>query len=211
MKIINNILMVFSIGLFGQAHASIYGDGATFGFGGLDWITDYDGGTGFVDDDPDGNGIVDSVKITGSDDGGFNLGGPLVITEMSTTALGPVDISFDWDFITADFSGPLIFDFFVSILDSGGALTFFDLTVENGGAAQTGSESYNLAAGDLFFLSIDSSDNSNGAAMVTIDNFSSLAEKPAIVPLPPAIVLFGSAFAGIMGFMRRKRTLKTEA
>ena len=66
----------------------------------------------------------------------------------------------------------------------------------------------NLFAGDLFSLTIDTADNFGGFATVDIANFMWTPESARVVPLPPAIALFGLALAGL-GFMQKKKVLKT--
>ena len=210
-KLINNwfAITALALGLMaGQqsAHATVLDttdNGTIFEFGTLDWSADFTGSapnTGtIVYNDP-----VGEVTINGSSNG---LGAQSE-TGISTTATEAGAVNFSWLYQTFDVAPT--WDVFYWINDGDGTATS-QLSLDSGSASQSGSESFLVAAGDIFGFSIITVDNEflpSDFASVTISGFSfeALGAIGGVskVPVPPAFLLFGSALAGF-GLLRLKK------
>ena len=208
-KVMKKVMLVFMLGLVSQTHAAIIDTNTVdpnFTFGGLDWTASFDylsapspttPSTGTIRTGAEAfNG---QLEITGSDNGS----GAASETAMYSTATADGSVSFNWDFFSTDLAG---FDFFIWVSD---AITG-DITrviSDRVSATESGISSFIVSAGGLFGLSVDTTDNNFGAATVDISNFSFTAFGGSPVPLPPALLLFGTALAGL-GFFQKKKPLK---
>ena len=196
------LILALFLGVFGQAQAAYMtvADGTTdFLFQGIEWTIDY--GTG-LNSDISYDSVTDSVKITGSD-------GPdttaqnytQMITTSSVTTAGFVNLA--WVYSTLDFSFYNDPFFFVEGPESSTTVQYM---------TGTSPSSLFVAVGSIFGFGISSFDSQGGAANVIISAvtdpvrpfFTGTVGRPSEVPLPPALLLFGSALAGL-GFMRKKK------
>lgn len=201
-----NILIVFMLGLFGQAHAALIdstsadpalSNDATFEFGGFTWNTEFHTGDGSIGTGDEANVGAD-LTITGSN----NHSGVNAETFMTTTASTDGWISFNWDYTT--FDPPSVWDPFLwlygSTLETVGETFITDVVVAN----QSGFWEFFVTAGDVFGLSIltDNFQFTEGAFVdITAFTFSALGVSP--VPLPAAFLLFGIGIAGL-SLVRKK-------
>lgn len=158
-------------------------------------VIEYDNGAGTVDDVAAGH-----VRLTGN-----NLGTGISFTQMTTTndeAFG-INVSFDWDYTTSDLLAE--YDPFVFIKDllSIDPLDFVEVTLTG---ATAGNAIFQVASMAQWGFSQDSDDGLWGAGITDISNlsFTQASVGPSPVPVPPALLLFGTAIAGL-GFARRKR------
>jgi hypothetical protein len=209
-KVMKKIMFVFMLGLVSQTHAAIIDTNTAdpnFTFGGLDWTASFDYISAPAPTTPSTGTIRTGaeafngeLEITGSDNGS----GVASETAMYSTATADGTVSFDWSFFSTDLAG---FDFFIWVSDAIGGDTTRVIS-DRISASESGISSFIVAAGGLFGLSIDTTDNNFGSATVDISNFSFAAFGGAsAVPLPPALLLFGAALAGL-GFFQKKKPLQ---
>lgn len=170
---------------FGTANASFVGEYAV-----SNWTQSLDGGT------IDLSGAPNSITLTSSDvnadgDGDF----PSSSTDFTIASTADGVVSFDWFYTTTDIDGST-FDPFGWILNG----IFTQLSVNELFGTQSGLTTFNVLAGDIFGFSQRATDSDLGSAFTRISNFSA----PAVVPIPAAAWLFGSALLGFFGFSRKK-------
>lgn len=117
----------------------------------------------------DTNGAIDlssvpsDITLIGGDDGSEEPG----TTDYTITALGDGNVSFDWDYVTSDEEEDPSLDPFLFLLNG----TPTQLTDDQEGAYQYGSASFSVSTGNTFGFRINTN-NVDGAASVTISNFS---------------------------------------
>ena len=183
------------LGMSGMAQA--------FSLGGLEW-TAVESGNGSVTPSANDALVIGSNTNTGVDG---------VDTYITTTLDADGMLSFDWDYSTAD--GGAQYDPFQVIIDDVVVFEFHEGCTEFGCTGPLeGSDSWSdeLMAGSVIMLGIFSSDDLFGAAQVTISNMLfGVADQGtggggdmSAVPVPPALLLFGSAM-GLLGFVRRRK------
>lgn len=144
------------------------------------WTTDELGsGVGFVDT----SGAPASVTLIGGDDG-FDAD---TYWTINSAAAGTV--SFDWSY--SSFDDPGYDGGFYVVTDLS---NWIFLSTTDG---ETGSISFDVAAGELFGFNIYSEDGLFGAGALTITNFS------APVPEPTSLALLGIGAIGLVARRRR--------
>lgn len=134
-----------------------------------------------------------SISLTGPDDDGGE-GASLIRIEIPLAG----QVIFDWDYTTTDEGGAewdpfgyVLNDVFNPIFDDP------DLTQELGiGHIVT------VSVGDIFGFAIRTLDGTNGAATVTISNFTA---PEMAVPIPNTIVLFSFGLIGLLMQRRHRR------
>ncbi len=196
------LAFVLFIGMAGHANAAIFDAGApgSFSYGGFTWDTAFSptgNNDGFI-----GTGVdagVGDVQIVGSDTGDFADAS----SNMTTAITESGTISVAWDYFT--FDPPALFDPFVWLLDGvEQAITGFD---EFLGGGQTGTFTQHVDAGTVFGFAIVS-DNLLGqppGAWSADVGLSLFSFTPNPVPIPAAVLLFGTALVGFIGVSRRRK------
>lgn len=136
--------------------------------------------------------------------GSINLAGaPLSILEISSdvgccassnmdftiAAAANSTIQFNWNYTTSDADGPF-YDPFGWLLNG----VFAQLTNDFGSAAQSGTTSFLVAAGDVFGFRQRSLDSWLGSASTTISSFSVTSES---VPEPATLLLMSMSLFGL--------------
>ena len=237
MKFIKYFLAVLIIGVAGHAHAASYPtDGTNFDYGSsgpgtfFNWDANFGGGNGSINTGADAS--VGEVNIVGSGEAGFTLFEPDCVglsldecdnayfdyedqafeslTSMTTTAAVGGSISVNWDYLNSDFPE---YDPFVWLYDDGSGLTMTEITDPLGDFGQVGLWTETVVTGALFGFGILSLDNLYGFADVGLSDLLFTAAGPdgrpdvGVVPIPPALLLFGTALAGL-GLFGRKKTAK---
>jgi hypothetical protein len=136
-----------------------------------------------------------SVVFTGPNDGS-GLAGSTALTVVSR---GTGTFRFSWIYTSLDVPG----------FDSAGYLVngqLFPLATANG---QSGSNAISVHAGDVIGFRIDSADNTGGAGVLTISNFSAPAATqipiPATSPLAELVLAVALSGSGLMLATRRTR------
>ena len=114
------------------------------------WNQYLDGGIIDLSDAPN------SISLVSSNTFGNNIGGLPSFTDFTIEIQADGIILFDWDFLTIDIDGPG-FDPFGYILNN----DFFQLTDDNGLDHQSGWESVNVFAGDIFGFEVFATPASN--------------------------------------------------
>jgi hypothetical protein len=137
-----------------------------------------------------------SIALTGGNNGPVNSG----ITYYTIIAAGDGIVTFDWSYVTSDGRGSF-FDPLVLLLN--GTPTQ-QLTDNNGGLNQTGTNSFSVSAGDTFGFGIETLDNMQGAASTTFSNFSVPSAPAAAVPEPMTILGTVTALGFGAAFKRRQ-------
>ena len=104
-------------------------------------------------------------------------------TTVYVTVPEAVEISFSWDYMTADSFGPAIDPFGFAIGnfppdDPNTDGTFTELIDRNGASSQSGTASVELAANQIFGFQIGTADNQGGRAQVTIRDFNVMITEP---------------------------------
>jgi PEP-CTERM motif len=169
-----------------------------------DFIGPYDVGnwtTTLTGSPPGGGGTIDtsgapaSIEIVGGDLG--CSGGPCNI-DFTIAAIASGLASFDWAYETTDDDGPS-FDQFGFLLNG----FFTQLSDDNGGISQSGSEAFAVSLADVFGFRFDCTDCGFGPALVTISNFD--APLAAVVPEPSTLLLLGSGLLAWPVLARRKK------
>ena len=162
-------------------------------------IIQYDNGNGTIDDL-----TADQVRLTGATNGGGNSFTRMTTAAGSNNGLG-YKVTFNWDYLTLD--PPSSFDPFVFINDLVLGVSE-KVTVDAGPASQSGLAGlafFNIADLAMWGFALQSVDGLYNSASVIISGVQLTALKPpSAVPLPPALLLFGTAIAGL-GFFRRKK------
>ena len=110
-------------------------------------------------------------------------------------------MSFDWGYETTDFDGPS-FEQFGFLLNG----LFTQLSDDNGGISQSGSEAFAVSFPDVFGFRLDCTDCISGPAFVTISNFSAPLGDVAVVPEPSTLLLLGSGLLAWPVLARRKKS-----
>jgi hypothetical protein len=143
-----------------------------------------------ADGSVDTTGTPNSIALTGGNNGSDDFGQ----TIYTITAAETGTVMFDWNYETFDsFLDPSA-DFFGYILNG----NFFQLSDDFGAIAQNGTIMFPVMAGDVFGFEIDTADNLNGFAQVTIANFK------APVPIPEPLTILGSVTAVGFGVLFKK-------
>ena len=153
-----------------------------------------------------GDGVIDtsgapgSISMTSNNAGGSNLNQDFTIALFANGV-----VMFDWDFSTDDagfFEGDeASWDPFGYLLNT----TFFQLTLDNGGVNQSGSESINVIIGDVFGFRANSDDGLFGAATTVIREFSGpLSSGTQSTPEPSTMILLGTGLVGLVAWKRKK-------
>lgn len=132
------------------------------------WTQTLDGGTIDLSGAP-----FSILEISNDDQSGGSSDTSFVIAALEDSV-----ISFDWTYSTSDVDGSA-FDPFGFLLNG----AFTQLTVDDLFVGQAGSESFAVAAGDIFGFSQRATDSSLGSASTTIFNFSAVGEVPEPTPL----------------------------
>lgn len=151
----------------------------------------------FVEDLGGGNGTVfDFSNPAGAFDLSFILIGSdsdqetSIVTTYTATATAARTVTGEFSYLSNDVDGPDL-DPFGYLLNG----ERFQLTDDDGAAAQTGTFSFLVAVGDVFGWYIDATDDALGAASVNVG--------ASFVPAPAALPLFGSALLGLTLLRRR--------
>lgn len=149
-------------------------------------ITDNAGGT------VDTSTAPNSITLTSGQTG---VGGDTFFT---ITAPNAETISFDWSYVSNDYTGISAFDPFAYVINGQVTTLTNDLQYlsSNPSPDQSGVAVFNVNAGDVFGFNANTFDGTGGGAVTVVSNFSA-------VPVPGAIWLFGSAIAGLGCVSRR--------
>ncbi len=137
------------------------------------------------------SGAPTSVTFTGGSSGSGNPSSQIMQITIPVTGT----LSFDWQYVTYDISGPT-YDPFGYILNG----TPYQLTSNNGTATQSGGMSLPLTSGNIFAFDQYSTDSIGGAGVTTISNFSGPAgaQGPGTnVPEPATLALLGLSLLGL--------------
>ena len=137
-------------------------------------------------------------------------------TTVYITVPEAVEISFSWDYVTADSFGPAIdpFGFAIGNFPPDAPNTdgvFTELIDRNGTASQSGTTSVELAANQIFGFQIGTADNRGGRAQVTISDFMVMATDPdggdpKSVPEPASMVAIALFTSVGLSLSKQSRT-----
>ncbi len=124
-------------------------------------------------------------------------------TFFTITAPSAETISFNWSYVTNDFTGISAFDPFGYVINGQVTTLTNDLQylTANPSPDQSGTAVFNVNAGDVFGFDANTFDGYGGGAVTVVSAFSA-------APIPGAVWLFGSAITGLSCVSRRNRNSK---
>ena len=161
------------------------------------WTTTLNNSNGSVFEifGPPGALVIDGVLVMGSN---TNVGGLLGTTDFTIAAVGSGLVNFDWRYSSVD----------SSFYDQGGFLLngFFNFLAANLGNPTSGSESFDVNAGDLFGFRVFSTDNFSGRGSLAIRDFDAPGNFDAPIPEPTTLALLAAGAVGGFASRRRART-----
>jgi hypothetical protein len=227
------LILALMLGICGQAQATII-DADTvlvggFDWNGINWNATFEPGCTTANPCAEANIVPNNGSINYTNDDSIVISGsdgvsstPTMLTQMTTSAAinnaSGAFVDFTWNYATLNVPAIPAYDPFFFILDTSqlsgtqALPNSGDLLDLGGSPTQQNSASIFIPYNSIFGFAIKTLGNENNLAVVTITDFSlSLVPgQPNPVPVPPALLLFGTALAGL-GFMRKKLTVKTAA
>lgn len=133
-----------------------------------------------------------SIELTGSNSGDLTAYFATINTDYTVTAAAAGPVSFDWSFFSHRVHSPDGFGFLLN-----GVFT----QLADQSSLGSGFSEFDVLAGDVFGFRAYTHDNSVGAGIATISNFSAPISGPAAAPGPLPLLGVGAAF----GCCRRLR------
>ena len=149
-----------------------------------------------ADGSVDTSGAPNSIVLTGGNDSSFLQG----TTDFTTIAVADGTVSFNWGYISSDYSdydggGFLLNGVYTELANNDTQVPFFD-----------GTFSTTVSAGDIFGFRVRTTDNLFAPGQFGVSNFSG----PRAVPEPGSLALLALGVAGgALAFRRGRATAET--